>query len=147
VHLRTRNVADFSGWYPEIVQSLVTLAGHRVLDGEMCVLDDIGRPDFERLQERSRRRRWYAGCDPVAFMAFDTLTQLAIRRNCSCRLLSICRSFKHIPLDCCGAANTPCIRENPNYTVVMLQCSNCSAGPPKENLNAELQPLRQRQAS
>ena len=38
-----------------------------------CVLDEIGRPDFQRLQERSRRRRWYAGCDPVAFMAFDLL--------------------------------------------------------------------------
>jgi bifunctional non-homologous end joining protein LigD len=73
VHLRTRNGADCSGWYPEIVQGLMTLAGQHILDGEVCVLDEIGRPDFERLQERSRRRRWYAGCDPVAFLAFDLL--------------------------------------------------------------------------
>jgi bifunctional non-homologous end joining protein LigD len=73
VELRTRNGADCAGWYPEVVQSLATLAGQHILDGEVCVLDELGRPDFERLQERSRRRRWYAGCDPVAFLVFDML--------------------------------------------------------------------------
>jgi bifunctional non-homologous end joining protein LigD len=71
VQLRTRNGADCTAWYPEVVQGLATLAGEHILDGEVCVLDDVGRPDFERLQDRSRRRRWYAGCDPVAFLVFD----------------------------------------------------------------------------
>jgi bifunctional non-homologous end joining protein LigD len=73
VDLRTRNGADCAGWYPEVVQGLATLAGEHILDGEVCVLDDVGRPDFERLQIRSRRRRWVAGADPVAFLAFDLL--------------------------------------------------------------------------
>jgi bifunctional non-homologous end joining protein LigD len=73
VELRTRNGADCSAWYPEVVQGLATLPGQHIVDGEVCALDKIGRPDFERLQERSRRRRWYAGCDPVAYLAFDLL--------------------------------------------------------------------------
>jgi bifunctional non-homologous end joining protein LigD len=73
VELRTRNGADCSGWYPEVVAGLVTLRGQHLLDGEVCVLDEVGRPSFDRLQDRSRRRGWYAGCDPVAFLAFDLL--------------------------------------------------------------------------
>jgi bifunctional non-homologous end joining protein LigD len=37
------------------------------------VLDEIGRSDFECLQQRARRRRWYAGCSPVTLCAFDLL--------------------------------------------------------------------------
>jgi bifunctional non-homologous end joining protein LigD len=37
------------------------------------VLDDLGRSDFNRLHHRARRRRWYEGCDPVVFCAFDLL--------------------------------------------------------------------------
>jgi bifunctional non-homologous end joining protein LigD len=73
VQLRTRNGADCTRWYPEVVAGLATLAGDHILDGEACVLDDVGRPDFERLQIRSRRRRWYEGADHVAFLAFDLL--------------------------------------------------------------------------
>ena len=73
VQLRTRNGADCTRWYPEVVRGLASLAGQHILDGEACVLDDVGRPDFERLQIRSRRRRWYEGADHVAFLAFDLL--------------------------------------------------------------------------
>jgi bifunctional non-homologous end joining protein LigD len=45
------------------------------LDGEVCVLDDIGRSDFDRLQVRARKKRWYSGCDSVVFCAFDLLAQ------------------------------------------------------------------------
>jgi bifunctional non-homologous end joining protein LigD len=39
------------------------------------VLDDLGRSDFNRLQARWRRRRWYEGCDAVTFCAFDLLAR------------------------------------------------------------------------
>jgi bifunctional non-homologous end joining protein LigD len=52
---------------------LSNLRGQHLIDGEVCVLDDLGRADFNRLQDRSRRRCWYDGCDPVAFLAFDLL--------------------------------------------------------------------------
>jgi hypothetical protein len=43
------------------------------MDGEVCVLDELGRSDFNRLQDRARRRCFYPDCDPVVFCAFDLL--------------------------------------------------------------------------
>lgn len=76
VQLVTRNGADATKWFPEIVAGLATLrGGPHVLDGEVCVLDELGRSDFMRLQDRARRRRWYEGADPVVFCAFDLLVR------------------------------------------------------------------------
>ena len=73
VQLRTRNGANCTGWYPEVARLLTGLAGGpHVLDGEACVLDDIGRSDFNRLHARAQRRRWVEGA-PVTFCAFDLL--------------------------------------------------------------------------
>lgn len=47
--------------------------GRHVLDGEVCVLDDYGRSDFDRLHARAKRRGFPAGADPVVFCAFDLL--------------------------------------------------------------------------
>jgi bifunctional non-homologous end joining protein LigD len=52
---------------------LASLPNGNILDGEVCMLDDIGRSDFMRLQARSRRRGRPAGSDPVVFCAFDLL--------------------------------------------------------------------------
>ena len=72
--LRTRNGADCTEWFPEVAGGLRSLpGGPHVLDGEAAVLDDVGRSDFDRLQDRAKRRRWYQGCDPVAYMIFDLL--------------------------------------------------------------------------
>jgi bifunctional non-homologous end joining protein LigD len=76
VKLRTRQGLDASAWFPEVCRALAGYnRGPHVIDGEICVLDDLGRSDFERLQERARRKCWYAGCDQVAFCAFDLLVQ------------------------------------------------------------------------
>lgn len=71
--LRTRNGADCTTWYPEVSGALQGVPGTHIIDGEVCVLDDLGRPDFERLQDRSRRRGKPAGADPVAYLVFDLL--------------------------------------------------------------------------
>ena len=48
--------------------------GPHVIDGgAACVLDEIGRSDFESLQARARRRHWYAGSSAVTLCAFDLL--------------------------------------------------------------------------
>lgn len=74
VHLRTRNGADATKWFPEVAESLAGLpGGPHILDGEVVVLDDDGRSDFNRLQDRARRRRLVPGGDAVHFMAFDAL--------------------------------------------------------------------------
>jgi bifunctional non-homologous end joining protein LigD len=74
VQLRTRRGVDCTRWYPEVAEQLATLpGGPHVIDGEACVLDDVGRSDFNRLQERARRRCWYKDCDQVTLCAFDIL--------------------------------------------------------------------------
>lgn len=72
--LRTRNGASATKWFPEVVKSLAAMpGGPHVVDGEVCVLDELGRSDFDKLHDRARRRRWYEGCDVVTFCAFDML--------------------------------------------------------------------------
>jgi bifunctional non-homologous end joining protein LigD len=73
--LRTKNGANCTSWFPEVAKGLagVTLSGRHVVDGEMCVLDDIGRADFDALQARALRRRFTAGDPPVTYCVFDLL--------------------------------------------------------------------------
>lgn len=72
--LKSRNGADASAWFPEVTESLAELGrGRNVVDGEMCVLDEIGRPDFDALHSRASRRRWAAGDPPVVYCVFDVL--------------------------------------------------------------------------
>lgn len=76
VRLKTRNGTDATTWFPEIARSLAAVRGGPYLtDGEVCVLDEHGRSDFDRLHERATRRRWYEGADQVVYCAFDLLVQ------------------------------------------------------------------------
>jgi bifunctional non-homologous end joining protein LigD len=55
--LRTRGGHDCSEWFPEVTRALARHhGGSHVVDGEVCVLDDLGRSDLDRLQGRARRR-------------------------------------------------------------------------------------------
>lgn len=80
VRLKSRNGANATTWFPELVDSLAELPPGYVMDGEASVLDDIGRSDFERLHARARRKGWYRGADPVAYCVFDLLVK---RLGCS----------------------------------------------------------------
>lgn len=72
--LKTRGGADATAWFPEVAQSLRSIgAGRHVVDGEVCVLDELGRSDFDRLHARARRRRWVPGGDAVVYCIFDLL--------------------------------------------------------------------------
>ncbi|MFL5534326.1 MAG: DNA ligase D, partial [Gemmatimonadales bacterium] len=77
--LLSRNGNDLSACFPEIVQALKALPFERVLlDGELVALDEQGRPNFQRLQQRAQLRRAldirHAVVDcPVTFYAFDLL--------------------------------------------------------------------------
>lgn len=71
--LKSRNGTLMTAWFPEAVRGLIALDGHHILDGEIAVLDDLGRPDFMALQERAKRRRYVAGQPRVTFVAFDLL--------------------------------------------------------------------------
>jgi bifunctional non-homologous end joining protein LigD len=77
--LLSRNGNDLSACFPEVVQALQALPFERlIIDGELVTLDDGGRPNFQRLQQRAQLRRSldirHAMVDsPVTFYAFDLL--------------------------------------------------------------------------
>lgn len=76
VRLGTKSGVDCSKWFPEVARGLATIpGGPHVLDGEVCVLDDLGRADWERTRARASRRRWLPECDPVVYCAFDLLAR------------------------------------------------------------------------
>jgi bifunctional non-homologous end joining protein LigD len=77
--LQSRNLRDITAQYPE-VRGISRQLGAReaVLDGELVVFDDEGRPSFERLQQRIHqtapstvRRRMVS--HPVTYAIFDLL--------------------------------------------------------------------------
>ena len=76
--LQGRKLTDSSERYPEILVGLEALHGEGILDGEIVVLDEEGRPDFQRVlvreQTRSREAaRAKARAHPVVYIAFDLL--------------------------------------------------------------------------
>ena len=74
--MKTRSGADCTAWFPEVAKSLASVkGGPHICDGEVCVLDDLGRSNFDLLQDRARRRRSYEGADPVTYCVFDLLEE------------------------------------------------------------------------
>jgi len=77
--LRTRNGTNATKWFPEVAQSLALVkAGECIVDGEVCVLEELGRSDFNQLQDRARRRRRYPGCPDVVYCIFDLLVHRGV---------------------------------------------------------------------
>jgi DNA ligase D-like protein (predicted ligase) len=76
--LQGRKLTDSSERYPEILAALRALEGEGILDGEIVVLDEGGRPDFQRVlvRELARGRDAAGGksrAHPVVYIAFDLL--------------------------------------------------------------------------
>ena len=74
-----RRGSDATGVYPDVARALAALPfGDLVLDGEVVVLDEEGRPSFQRLQRRAQQRRTAdiqrAALEmPATYYAFDLL--------------------------------------------------------------------------
>jgi len=74
--LRTKNGADCTRWFGEVVDALAGLkCGRTIVDGEMCVLDEVGRSDFDSVHARARRRRYTEGAPLVTYCIFDLLVE------------------------------------------------------------------------
>lgn len=74
VRLKSRQGTDATRWFAEVTRGLAQLApGPHILDGEVAVLDDLGRSDFEALQTRARVRGWRPGLPNVVYIVFDVL--------------------------------------------------------------------------
>lgn len=77
VRLVSRRGTDLLAAFPEIGESLEALP-QLVLDGELVMLDELGRPQFAPLQQRFRMRRQInvahaARTMPAVLFAFDLL--------------------------------------------------------------------------
>jgi len=74
-----RRGSDATGTYPDVARAVSALPfGDLVLDGEVVVLDEEGRPSFQRLQRRAQQRRTAdiqrAALEmPATYYAFDLL--------------------------------------------------------------------------
>ncbi len=73
--LQGRKLTDSSDRYPEILSALRALEGEGILDGEIVVLDEEGRPDFQRVlvRELARTAGAKSRAHPVVYIAFDLL--------------------------------------------------------------------------
>ncbi|MBB4862183.1 bifunctional non-homologous end joining protein LigD [Pseudomonas nitritireducens] len=70
VHLLTRNGHDWSRKLPQLCQALAALDVRNAwLDGEILVMDEEGRPDFQRLQNAFDAQL----CDDIHYTLFDLL--------------------------------------------------------------------------
>lgn len=70
VRLLSRNEKDFTGRFPDVVESVARLkADTAILDGEIVALDPNGRSSFQLLQARELN----ATPPPIYFYAFDVL--------------------------------------------------------------------------
>ena len=74
--LTSRNGIDLTSAFPELAFELRGLPGRVILDGELVVLDDQGKPQFESLRRRARMTRLPVGAalEVAAIFAFDLLS-------------------------------------------------------------------------
>jgi bifunctional non-homologous end joining protein LigD len=71
ITLISRNRKDATPWFPKIDAALRKLPGSFLLDGEACVIDERGHPDFEALRSVIRRPGRHSRT--IAYYAFDIL--------------------------------------------------------------------------
>ncbi len=76
--LSSRKGTDITVRYPEVGRLPAVLAGRdAVVDGEIVLMDELGRPDFGALQNRMHRTGpevpRLAAAKPVTFLVFDLL--------------------------------------------------------------------------
>lgn len=94
-----RNGRDATAWYREIASAMATLKPGCIFDGEVCVLDEHGRSDFELLLRRSARRDKPPGSHHVAYSVFDLLVKGG--RDISAQPIEKRKAALRKILDCC----------------------------------------------
>jgi len=66
VTLHSRKSLNYTRYYPSVVQALKEIPFDAIVDGELVVLDEKGRPNFDLLQ------KYHEGM-PIAYYCFDLL--------------------------------------------------------------------------
>ena len=68
VKLYSRNGNSFETAYPDIMEALKKLQLHATLDGEIVVMNEEGKPDFQKLQHYAENANF-----PLVYYVFDLL--------------------------------------------------------------------------
>jgi bifunctional non-homologous end joining protein LigD len=69
VELHSRSALDYTSKYPPVAQALKELKHKVILDGEVVVFNEEGKPDFDKLQNYNGHNT------PITYYAFDLLWQ------------------------------------------------------------------------
>ncbi len=77
VRLYSRNGNTFNASYPAVVEALEKMNIHAILDGEVVVTDEHGRPSFQLLQDYGNNNY------PLCYYVFDVLS---VNGNSTCDL-------------------------------------------------------------
>jgi ATP-dependent DNA ligase len=67
VRMNSRSGLDYTSKYPLIAEALLSLGHDLMIDGEVVVLNEEGKPDFDTLQLYSGKRT------PIKYCVFDLL--------------------------------------------------------------------------
>ena len=83
VQLRSRNNKDFTLRYPAVTKALAALPNETVIDGELAVLDEAGRPSFNLLQNHNATGPtvYYFVFDLIVFAGEDMTGEPLDRRR------------------------------------------------------------------
>ncbi|MGZ5260153.1 MAG: ATP-dependent DNA ligase, partial [Burkholderiales bacterium] len=78
IRLESRNGRDMAASFPELVEAMQAVEHDFVCDGELVVLDEQGRPQWDRLKRRHVLRhpgriKQAAAEEPACIFAFDLL--------------------------------------------------------------------------
>ena len=109
---RARTRIDVTGRYPELQPLAAELGGQRaILDGELVVLDERGRPRFELIQRKEMDHL------EAAYFVFDVLADRPPRHRSPCRTRSAG--------GCCASCSTtgPTGRCRPTASATVGRCS------------------------
>lgn len=71
--LHSKNGADATKWFGEVTRAMASMPAGFVFDGEVVVLDEAGRTNFDLLHARARTRGYRAGLSSVVYSVFDVL--------------------------------------------------------------------------
>jgi bifunctional non-homologous end joining protein LigD len=69
VSIYSRNGNSFNNSYPVIVDALAGMHHNVILDGEIVVFDEDGKPDFQKLQQYEHNTQY-----PICYYVFDVLS-------------------------------------------------------------------------
>jgi bifunctional non-homologous end joining protein LigD len=69
IRLYSRNGLSFERLYPKVANELKKIKVNATLDGEIVVLNENGKPDFQKLQQYDMHRHL-----PILYYAFDCLS-------------------------------------------------------------------------